>query len=112
MKAFAASPTTHALLVSMRGTSSSGAAGLTLTMASHAFLMEPVMNFGLEAQAVGRINRIGQTTTPVIERIVAADTIEQQILRLAEKKRALQRGGCTAGDEGVKTAEVEEIFGL
>ena len=112
VKAFAASPTTHALLVSMRGTSSSGAAGLTLTMASHAFLMEPVMNFGLEAQAVGRINRIGQTTTPVIERIVAADTIEQQILRLAEKKRALQRGGCTAGDEGVKTAEVEEIFGL
>lgn len=40
------------------------------------------------------------------------DTIEQQILRLAEKKRSLQRGGANAGDETVKNAEVEEIFGL
>ena len=47
---FSNQPLNHALLVSMRGTSNSGAAGLTLTMASHAFLMEPMMNFGLGAQ--------------------------------------------------------------
>ena len=60
VETFSTDPCTHVLLVSMRGTSNSGAAGLTLTMASHAYLMEPMMNFGLEAQAIGRINRIGQ----------------------------------------------------
>jgi len=109
---FSTDPCTHVLLVSMRGTSNSGAAGLTLTMASHAFLMEPMINFGLEAQAIGRINRIGQQVPPTIERIVVDDTIEQQILRLAEKKRSLQRGGVRADEEAVKNAEVEEIFGL
>eukprot|EP01043_Picozoa_sp_COSAG02_P028592 COSAG02_NODE_1741_length_11107_cov_3.665425_2_plen_1021_part_00 len=109
---FSTDPCTHVLLVSMRGTSNSGAAGLTLTMASHAFLMEPMMNFGLEAQAIGRINRIGQQVPPTIERIVVDDTIEQQILRLAEKKRSLQRGGVRADEEAVKNAEIEEIFGL
>lgn len=109
---FSHCPLSHALLVSMRGTSDSGAAGLTLTMASHAFLMEPMMNFGLEAQAIGRINRIGQTSPPTIERILVEDTIEQQILRLADKKRSLQSTGCGAGNEAIKTAEVEEIFGL
>ena len=112
VEAFSADPRTHVLLVSMRGTSNSGAAGLTLTMASHAFLMEPMMNFGLEAQAIGRINRIGQDVPPTIERILVEETIEQQILRLAEKKRSLQAGGASAGDEAVKNAEVEEIFGL
>jgi SNF2 family DNA or RNA helicase len=68
-------------------------------------------NFGLEAQAIGRINRIGQSLPPTIERIVADDTFERQILRLAEKKRSLQAGG-GAADEAVKNAEVEEIFGL
>ena len=48
---------------------------------------------------------------PTIERILAEDTIEQQILRLAEKKKSLQAGG-GAADEAVKNDEVEEIFGL
>ena len=81
-----------------------------------------------EAQAIGRINRIGQTAPPTIERILVEDTIERQILRLAAKKRSLQSTGivlvrvtallltmdtgCGAGDEAVKNAEVEEIFGL
>lgn len=75
-------------------------------------LMEPLINFGLEAQAIGRINRIGQQVPPTIERIVVEDTIEQQILRLAAKKRSLQRSAARADDEAVKNAEVEEIFGL
>lgn len=37
-----------------------GAAGLTLTVATTAFLMEPSLNPGLEAQAAARIWRLGQ----------------------------------------------------
>ena len=36
-----------------------GAAGLTLTAAQAVFLMEPAINPGLEAQAAGRIHRLG-----------------------------------------------------
>ena len=44
----------------------------------------------------------------------AQDTIEQQIVRLAEKKRSLAGAGGSAGAGGetMKNAEVEEIFGL
>ena len=82
-------------------------------MASHAYLMEPMINFGLEAQATRRINRIGQQIAPTIERIVVEHTIEQKILRLAEKKRSLQRGGTRADDEAVKILRLRKmIFGL
>ena len=38
---------------------SGGAAGLTLTVAHTAFLLEPSLNPGLEAQAAARICRLG-----------------------------------------------------
>ena len=37
-----------------------GAAGLTLTVASHVFLLEPNLNPGLEAQAAARVYRLGR----------------------------------------------------
>ena len=39
-----------------------GAAGLTLTVASHVFLLEPNLNPGLEAQAAARVYRLGTET--------------------------------------------------
>ena len=54
---FRSDPECHCLLMCMRSTSSSGHAGLTLTEATHAFLLEPIINFGLEEQAIGRIHR-------------------------------------------------------
>lgn len=42
---------------------SGGAAGLTLTVAHTAFLLEPSLNPGLEAQAAARICRLGAPST-------------------------------------------------
>ena len=48
------------LLLSIRSGGFSGAAGLTLTVANHCFILDPVWNPSLEDQAIARISRIGQ----------------------------------------------------
>ena len=38
-----------------------GACGINLTQANQVFLLEPCLNPALEAQAIGRVHRMGQT---------------------------------------------------
>lgn len=58
LKSFLTDPKCSVLTVIM--STSGGASGLTLTVASHVFLMEPNLNPGLEAQAAGRVHRLGK----------------------------------------------------
>ena len=39
-----------------------GAEGLTLTEANHVFMVEPMLNCGLDSQAINRVHRIGQAS--------------------------------------------------
>ena len=64
-----------------------GNAGLTLTAANHLILLEPNLNVAVDAQAMGRIHRFGQTREVTIHRIVAADTAEQRIQVLVDSGR-------------------------
>lgn len=63
--------------------------GLNLTSASRAFIMEPLWNPAAEAQAVDRIYRIGQTRPVLVKRYHMKDSIEEIIMKLAEKKQKL-----------------------
>lgn len=72
-------------LVSLRA----GGTGLNLTAADHVFLLDPWWNPAVEDQAADRAHRIGQDRPVVIHRMVAADTVEERILVLQERKRAL-----------------------
>ena len=56
------------------GAGGGGAAGLTLTQATVAYLLEPALQPGIERQAAGRIARIGQSkeTKLIIQFVIEA----------------------------------------
>ncbi|WP_308535655.1 DEAD/DEAH box helicase [uncultured Mobiluncus sp.] len=75
-----------------------GGFGLNLTEADYVFLTDPWWNPAVEAQAVDRAHRLGQKRFVNVYRLVAADTIEQRVLELQEKKRDLI-GAVLSGQE-------------
>jgi hypothetical protein len=52
-------------------------------------LCDPWWNPAVEAQAIDRTHRIGQTRPVIAYRLVAADTVEQKILAMQREKAAL-----------------------
>ena len=73
------------MLVSLRA----GGTGLNLTAADHIFILDPWWNPAVEDQAADRAHRIGQTRPVLVYRLVAQDTVEERILALQDRKRAL-----------------------
>ena len=66
-----------------------GGTGLNLTAADHVFLLDPWWNPAVEEQAADRAHRIGQDRPVMVYRLVAKDTVEERILELQAKKKAL-----------------------
>ena len=94
---FQASAGPPVLLASLKA----GGVGLNLTAADHVFLLDPWWNPTVEDQAADRAHRIGQERPVLVYRLIARDTVEQGILALQAKKRALAgaalEGGSAAG---------------
>jgi len=65
---------------------SAGAVGINLTQANRVFLMEPSFNPAVEAQAIGRVHRLGQKRNVEIIRLVMKDSVETRILEMLKKK--------------------------
>ena len=80
-----------------------GGFGLTLTEADYVFLMDPWWNPAVEAQAVDRAHRIGQTRRVMVYRMVAEDTIEEKVLALQERKAQLL-SSLTDGEQAFSSA--------
>ncbi len=64
-------------------------AGLNLTAASYVVLYDPWWNPAVEAQAIDRTHRIGQTAHVIAYRLLARDTVEEKIRALQKEKAAL-----------------------
>jgi SNF2 family DNA or RNA helicase len=90
------------MLVSLKA----GGTGLNLTAADHVFLLDPWWNPAVEDQAADRAHRIGQDRPVMVYRMVAKDTVEERILALQSKKRAL--ADVALGDAGQATAITRE----
>ncbi len=77
-----------------------GGHGLNLTAADYVYILDPWWNPAVEAQAIDRAHRIGQTRHVMATRLVARDTIEEKILQLQASKRALAEA-IIGQDQGV-----------
>jgi hypothetical protein len=83
-----------------------GGTGLNLTAADHVFLLDPWWNPAAEDQAADRAHRIGQERPVLVYRLIAKDTVEEGILALQAKKRALADAALEgAGDAAGITRE-------
>lgn len=67
----------------------SGGVGLNLTGADAVVFYDSDWNPTMDAQAQDRAHRIGQTRDVHVYRLVTQHTVEENILRKAEQKRAL-----------------------
>ncbi|XXF75383.1 DEAD/DEAH box helicase [Myxococcaceae bacterium GXIMD 01537] len=83
-----------------------GGTGLNLTAADHVFLMDPWWNPAVEAQAADRAHRIGQERPVMVYRMISQGTVEERILGLQEKKRALFEAAM--GEAGAAAAITRE----
>jgi superfamily II DNA or RNA helicase len=75
-----------------------GGFGMNLAEADHCFLLDPWWNPAVEAQAIDRIHRIGQTRDVTVCRLVARGTIEEQVLELQAGKAKLFTSVMGEGD--------------
>ena len=90
-----------------------GGFGLNLTEADYVYVLDPWWNPAVEAQAVDRAHRIGQDKTVMVYRLVAADTIEQKVVALQERKRDLFARVLDDGAGALSgTLTVDDIRGL
>ncbi len=88
-----------------------GGTGLNLTAADYVIHMDPWWNPAVEDQATDRAHRIGQERNVTVYRLVAKDTIEEQILALHEEKRELISGVLDGADRAGKMSS-EDLINL
>ena len=104
---FREDPACGVFLISLKA----GGLGLNLVEADYVFLLDPWWNPAVEAQAIDRAHRIGQTRPVTAYRIVAKDTVEERILELQNSKRALADAVIRA-DEGALTSLTQDDLDL
>ena len=88
-----------------------GGLGLNLTAADYVFLLDPWWNPAVEAQAIDRAHRVGQTKNVFAYRMICRDTVEEKIAELQKKKRDLADAILDGGDQKsiLKDLSVEDL---
>jgi len=86
-----------------------GGVGLNLTAADYVYIVDPWWNPAVEQQAIDRTHRIGQTKNIFAYRMICTDTVEDKILKLQERKRALARDLITDDEGFVKHLSKEDV---
>ena len=86
-----------------------GGLGLNLTAAGYVFILDPWWNPAVEAQAVDRAHRIGQSRTVFAYRLITKDTIEERVAELQTSKKHLAESILTADAGLLQTLKREDL---
>jgi superfamily II DNA or RNA helicase len=102
---FETDPQCPVFLISLKA----GGVGLNLTAADYVFLLDPWWNPAVEAQAIDRAHRIGQSKHVFAYRLIARDTVEEKITELQAGKREIA-DAIFAEDAGlIRTLRPEDL---
>jgi SNF2 family DNA or RNA helicase len=86
-----------------------GGLGLNLTAAEYVFILDPCWNPAVEAQAVDRAHRIGQTRPIFAYRLIARDTVEEKVPELQKTKRDLAAAFIGAENSMIRDLRSEDL---
>ena len=89
-----------------------GGVGLNLTAADYVIHLDPWWNPAVEMQASDRAHRIGQDKPVFVYKIIARDTVEEKILQLQEKKRALVKSIIATESSFFKSLTKDDVKAL
>jgi superfamily II DNA or RNA helicase len=90
-----------------------GGTGLNLTRADTVIHYDPWWNPAVQAQATDRAHRIGQTRPVFVYNLIVAGSVEERMLALQRRKRALALGLLGRADAGtlaLSPADVDRLF--
>ncbi len=98
-------PAVGVFLISLKA----GGLGLNLTAAEYVYLLDPWWNPAVEAQAIDRSHRIGQTQRVFAYRLICRDTVEEKILELQQRKRDLADAILNADNRLIQNLSREDL---
>jgi superfamily II DNA or RNA helicase len=90
-----------------------GGTGLNLTAADTVIHYDPWWNPAVEDQATDRAHRIGQDKPVFVYKLVVQGTVEERMLELQQRKKALAEGIYEAGGNAagaLEAADIERLF--
>ncbi len=86
-----------------------GGHGLNLTAADYVFILDPWWNPAVEAQAIDRAHRMGQSKRVFAYRIIARDTVEEKVLELQQQKRDLAEAIISENQSLIRKLTAEDL---
>lgn len=98
-------PACRLFLISLKA----GGLGLNLTAADYVFILDPWWNPAVEAQAVDRAHRIGQSRQVCAYRLIARNTIEEKVLELQNTKKDLASAIVGAENSLIRDLRPEDL---
>jgi len=102
---FQTDPDCRLFLISLKA----GGLGLNLTAAEYVYLLDPWWNPAVEAQAIDRSHRIGQTRKVFAYRLISRDTVEEKVLELQQTKRDLADAILNADNSLIRNLAKEDL---
>ena len=102
---FSDNPQIKVLLISLMA----GSVGLNLVSANNVILTDPWWNPAVEEQAVERLHRMGQKRDVNIFKFITEKTVEEKMLEVQERKKALRSKLFDCDKEEIKRQNLDDF---